>query len=132
MNECDGGGSTHAAARYHFDNVLVLPEYLVEFTYETLATSPLAPPPSAATVAAATAAVAAGTSALMALDLQMCSGAAAAGPVGGSGGGAAAQFSATHQAILNSLDADIRLGGRWERGLRSSIKRTADGQPEPS
>ncbi|GIL73909.1 hypothetical protein Vretimale_5145, partial [Volvox reticuliferus] len=96
---------------YVFSNALVLPEYIVEFTYDVSPTSPLAPPPALLGGAANTAAGGAG-SCLMALDLQMCAG------VGSGNGGAAAagcassgfmaQSAATHQAILDSLDLDIR------------------------
>ncbi|GLC71381.1 hypothetical protein PLESTF_001109300 [Pleodorina starrii] len=101
---------------YIFNNVLVLPEYLVDFTYEVLSSSPLAPPPPPA----ASVASAAGASSLLALDLQMCAGLGGPGiglggsgfgfgfGAGGVGGGLMAQSSATHQAILDSLDADIR------------------------
>ncbi|EFJ42239.1 hypothetical protein VOLCADRAFT_119475, partial [Volvox carteri f. nagariensis] len=93
---------------YVFNNVLVLPEYIVDFTYDVLPTSPLAAPsPSCST---STSASAAGSSPLMALDLQMCAGVGSAGGGGGGGvmSGFLAQSAATHQAIMDSLDADIR------------------------
>ncbi|GLI61365.1 hypothetical protein VaNZ11_003728 [Volvox africanus] len=103
---------------YVFSNALVLPEYIVEFTYDVLPTSALAPPPpppvlfaGAATTASASAAGGAGSS-LMALDLQLCasvgSGSGGAGAASCAPSGYLAQSATTHQAILDSLDMDIR------------------------
>ncbi|GIL49189.1 hypothetical protein Vafri_5338 [Volvox africanus] len=104
---------------YVFSNALVLPEYIVEYTYDVLPTSALAPPPAppvllagaATTTTAASAAGGAG-SCLMALDLQLCatvgSGSSGAGAAGCAPSGFLAQSAATHQAILDSLDMDIR------------------------
>ncbi|KAG2449146.1 hypothetical protein HYH02_005893 [Chlamydomonas schloesseri] len=87
---------------YVFNNVLVLPEYIVDFTYDLEPGSQLAPPPAPAASAASLSGAGGGRggSAVMAADLQ----AAAAGGSGPGGG----PPNATHQAILDSLDADIR------------------------
>ena len=78
-----------------FNHVLVLPEYIVDFTYQLEPASPLAP---AAPAAALGGGGGGGSCVVMAADLQASSaGAAGQGPP-----------NATHQAILDSLDADIR------------------------
>ncbi|KAG2444570.1 hypothetical protein HXX76_001315 [Chlamydomonas incerta] len=84
---------------YVFNNVLVLPEYIVDFTYDLEPASPLAPPPAAAALGVGVGGGGGGgSSVVMAADLQAsAAGAAGQGPP-----------NATHQAILDSLDADIR------------------------
>ncbi|GFR51283.1 hypothetical protein Agub_g13641 [Astrephomene gubernaculifera] len=101
---------------YVFNNVLVLPEYLVDFTYEVNSAGPLAANPSATSAAAAAARTSASGIAATAATAPSSSSTAAAGgpppPVMAldltiSSGGLGLS-SATHQAILDSLDADIR------------------------